>query len=94
MLKNTLAELRLRFGVRRAPFVLISYPKSGRTWLRLMLGKALRDHFDLKLAKQGDLLSIQKFTKIDRRIPRLELSHDGSPFLQTEAARPYSPRTS
>ncbi len=66
-------------------YVLISYPKSGRTWLRLMIGKALCDHFELRLAKRGDILSIQKFWKLDPRIPRFEMSHDGSPFLQDEA---------
>ena len=75
--------LRKLRKARRAPTILISDPKSGRTRLRLMLGKALRDHFDLKLSRDRDLLAVQKFSKIDRRAPPLKPSHDGALFRQT-----------
>jgi hypothetical protein len=68
---------------RRAQTVIISYPKGGRTWLRLMLATALRDHFQLKLSRDRDLLAVQKFSKLDRRVPTLDFSHDGAPFHQT-----------
>jgi hypothetical protein len=83
MLRETIETLRERRKARHAPTVFISYPKSGRTWLRLMLGKALRDHYELNLAKQRDLLAVQKFSKIDRRVPPLDFSHDGLPCHQT-----------
>jgi len=53
---------------------LISFPKCGRTWLRLMIGKALIDHYGLKGANPVRL----------REAGRLlfEVHHDGDPHLE------------
>ena len=58
----------------------LSYPKCGRTWLRLMLGRALTLHF--KLA-DADLLELETLAARDPRIPHLCFSHDGPANLHT-----------
>jgi hypothetical protein len=91
VLKKTRKWLRRRFA-GRPKTVFISYPKSGRTWVRLMLGKAICDHLQLELPHQGDLLRAETFSKLDARVPALDISHDGSPFLQTAAELSRSKR--
>jgi hypothetical protein len=58
---------------------LISYPKCGRTWLRLMLGKVLVSHFELK---ENDLIDIEQLAAKNARIPRIQVTHDSSPHLK------------
>ena len=55
---------------------IISYPKSGRTWLRLLLGKALCEHFnvDKKL-----LLETHSLTR-SAKMPATLFTHDGAGF--------------
>ena len=53
---------------------IISYPKSGRTWLRVMLGKALCDHYGLD---ERDLLRTRLLTAASGLDP-VEFTHDGS----------------
>ena len=53
---------------------IISYPKSGRTWLRVMLGKALCDHYGLD---ERDLLRTRRLTAASGLNP-VEFRHDGS----------------
>lgn len=50
----------------------ISYPKSGRTWLRILIGKAILLHL-----KKEDLnpLSLSTFSKYDSRIPKIIVNH-------------------
>jgi hypothetical protein len=59
---------------------LLSYPKSGRTWLRLMLGKALALRFDLE---NVDLLELYHLTSSLAGVPRIKAVHDESPHLKT-----------
>ena len=59
---------------------ILSYPKCGRTWLRLMLGRALTLHFNLA---DADLLELDALADREPRIPRLCFSHDGPANLQT-----------
>jgi hypothetical protein len=72
------AERRLR-GVeqmdklRRADIVVVSFGKSGRTWLRVMLSHLLRIKYDLP---DKAILSFDNFHRLDRRVPRIFFTHD------------------
>ncbi|MFW5680264.1 MAG: sulfotransferase domain-containing protein [Pseudomonadota bacterium] len=57
----------------------LSYPKCGRTWLRLMLGHTFRTHFGLD---DVPLLETKTFAKRQPGIPRLQFTHDDDPFLR------------
>jgi len=65
-----------------ADFVLASYPKTGRTWLRLMLAKAIALHFKLKNADLFDTLGMARHNS---GIPRITVNHGGDrrPFEKT-----------
>jgi hypothetical protein len=59
---------------RSADLYLVSFPKSGRTWLRTLLGKTIHDHYGLS----GDeFLYLKDFAPLDRLgLPRLVSTHD------------------
>lgn len=65
----------------RADCHLLSYPKSGRTWLRAMLGTALERHLSLS---NWDPIELESLTPTPGH-PRIRVSHDGSPHLTTSA---------
>jgi hypothetical protein len=55
----------------------LSYPKSGRTWLRALLGKTLVDHYRLPNER---LLDLEELTRL-ARLPVAAFYHDGSAML-------------
>jgi len=55
---------------------IISYPKSGRTWLRLLLGKALCEHFNIDTQL---LLETHSLTR-SAKMPTTLFTHDGAGF--------------
>jgi hypothetical protein len=70
-------------NVTRSPDVyILSYPKCGRTWLRLMLGKALALHFSLDNINP---LQIDAMASTNARIPTIKFTHDNQPNLKTPA---------
>ncbi len=65
---------------RQADVFLLSFPKAGRTWLRVMLAKLLAEQFDLR----G--LESERFdgrTVLPPGVPRILAKHDGSPQKKT-----------
>ena len=58
---------------------LISFPKCGRTWLRLILGKVLVSHFKFEA---DDLIDIESLAAKRKDIPRIQVKHDGAPHLK------------
>ncbi|HSQ69822.1 MAG TPA: sulfotransferase domain-containing protein [Steroidobacteraceae bacterium] len=65
---------------RQADVFLLSFPKAGRTWLRVMLAKLLAEQFDLR----G--LESERFdgrTVLPGGVPRILAKHDGSPQKKT-----------
>ena len=58
-----------------ADVTLVSFPKSGRTWLRLMIGRVLQQHFGTEL--DDSLLELERLADRDSRIPRIHAAHDG-----------------
>ena len=60
---------------------LVSYPKCGRTWLRLLIGKTLQFEYPkLSGLPDEDLFDLVTLSKKYKVIPSLEASHDGKPW--------------
>ena len=59
--------------LRKADAVIVSYPKSGRTWLRVMLSRLYQRIYDLP---DDIVIQFDNFHHMDRRIPRLFFTHD------------------
>ena len=59
---------------------LISFPKAGRTWLRIMLGKVLALHYGLE---DSGLLELHRLAETRPGIPRIRLKHDDNPQKKT-----------
>jgi hypothetical protein len=72
-LASLYARNRKRQRERRADVLLVSFAKSGRTWLRVMIGKAISDHFGLS----GDVLDIDYVVRRRPSIPIIVETHDG-----------------
>src|SRR5687768_9277607 len=53
----------------------VSFPKSGRTWLRFLLAKALAIHYGCDKPTIWEPLEVRNMT---HRGPRIRFSHDGS----------------
>ena len=64
---------RLR-RLRRADAVVVSYPKSGRTWLRAMLSHLYHQRYDMP---DNELIDCENFNKLEPRIPAILFTHDG-----------------
>ena len=64
------------YAERSADVVILSYPKCGRTWLRMMLGRTLALHFGL-----GDVnyLANDLLADTDAKSLRIRVSHDDNP---------------
>lgn len=71
------ARRRLQYPFTDA--YVLSYPKCGRTWLRLMLGRALQRHFQLS---DVPLLEVEQASRHCRDIPRLQFTHDDDPCIR------------
>jgi len=72
------AERRLRgyqhfTRLRRADVAVVSYGKSGRTWLRVLLSRLYQQVHDLP---EDTLISFDNFHNMDARIPRIFFTHD------------------
>jgi hypothetical protein len=71
-----LYRMKVRMLARRCDVFLVSFPKCGRTWLRVMLGAALRDHYGISVR------NLRRFTNADVHhpgLPRVLATHDDSP---------------
>ena len=71
-----LRSVLLRHNSKPAEVYLISFPKTGRTWLSLMIGKAVELHFRLNNA---NVLNLEDLAKTKSGIPKIVLIHDDSP---------------
>lgn len=90
-----LSNLRLRTGLgkylpkrikeiikhKQTDIYIISYPKCGRTWLRILIGKYISDLYKLDLENE-QLTEIQNFKRINSNIPKFNITHEGNPHLQ------------
>ena len=76
--KSRLTELyansRKRRREARADTLLISFAKSGRTWLRVMIGQAIAEHYGF----DGDVIDLDVLAKREPSIPVIVETHDGA----------------
>ena len=81
-IKSLFPEDFLRWYARRNTDVyMISYPKCGRTWLRMMVGRAISVHFSLP--DDEDVLFLRWDTKNHPDLPKIAVIHDDRPMLKT-----------
>lgn len=90
-MRSLLPDRLLRwYAHRRTDVYLISYPKCGRTWLRLMMGRAICVQFGLPATEE--LLFLRSNRRFHPGVPRILVIHDDRPMLKTadELARDKS----
>ena len=72
--------LRKWYDHRTADALLISCPKCGRTWLRLLLGRIFQQHFHIsERMKLRQMLTLSDLAALDRRVPKILVTHDDDP---------------
>ena len=71
------------YAHRDTDVYLISYPKCGRSWLRLMTGKAISLHYSLPEEEKTLFLDGRK--KLHPEVPKISVVHDDRPMLKTPA---------
>jgi hypothetical protein len=59
---------------------MISYPKCGRTWLRLMVGRTITTHFNLP--DEEETLFLRWKRKPHPRVPSITVIHEDRPMLK------------
>ena len=64
---------------------LISFPKCGRTWLRLIIGKYIEERFKLQSVPKADILELTPLSKYNSEIPLIQVTHDDRPDLKKPA---------
>lgn len=73
-------EMRRALAHRNTDVYLISYPKCGRTWLRLMIGRAVSTHFGL--AESEEVLFLRSNRRFHPQVPRITVVHEDRPMLK------------
>lgn len=74
------AKLKGTPPLEPSEYYLVSYPKSGRTWLRCLIGRTFQTLFELDGA---NILEIEKFATCNPRIPQICATHDDNPMWKT-----------
>ncbi len=59
--------------VKAADYVIVSPPKCGRTWMRMMLSRFFQIRYGLP---EGELLGYDNYHKMNSAIPRIRFTHD------------------
>jgi len=59
--------------LRQADCAIVSFPKSGRTWIRVMISRYLQTHFGLE---ETELLGLKNLHRKNPAIPRVFFTHD------------------
>ena len=62
------------FSIYFSDYVIVSFQKCGKTWLRMMLSKVLSEKFNIKKIK----LDLQYMTLFKKGAPNILISHGGS----------------
>lgn len=60
-------------SLKKADAVVVSFGKSGRTWLRVMISRLYQQVYDLP---EDVLIGFDNFHNMDNRVPRLFFTHD------------------
>jgi hypothetical protein len=69
------------YAHRRTDVYLISYPKCGRTWLRLMMGRAIAQHYGL--GESEEVLFLRSNRRFHPAVPRITVVHQDRPMLKS-----------
>lgn len=81
-LRSIVPDRLLRwYAHRNTDVYLISYPKCGRTWLRLMIGRAISRQFHLP--ESEEVLFLRSNRRYHAQAPRLMVIHENRPMLRT-----------
>jgi hypothetical protein len=78
-LRRHAKKLRKKFTERQRwafDVYLLSYPKCGRTWVTLQIGRAISQHYGLELP---NLLKLGSFGEQIPEVPHIRLTHDDQP---------------
>ncbi len=70
----------------RNTIMLVSYPKSGVTWLQFMLGEIFRRHF--VMTSEGPTIRLTELTARHPKLPRIRWTHDCGDFIHEDGGRP------
>jgi len=68
------------YAHRHTDVYLVSYPKCGRTWLRLMMGRAIALHFGL--GESEEILFLRSNRRFHPAVPRFTVVHQDRPMLK------------
>jgi hypothetical protein len=71
--RNTRRKVNRWYKFRTADYIIVSYPKCGRTWLRVMVSNYYVERYGLA---HGSLLDFANLHLQNREIPRIFLSND------------------
>lgn len=73
---------RLKKFLFKTPMTIhvVSYPKSGRTWLTVMVGEYIKRKHNIAIS---DLMKIHEYSKDLKGIPNIKFSHDDRPIWKT-----------
>jgi hypothetical protein len=69
------------YAHQKTDVYLISYPKCGRTWLRLMMGRIIASHFHLP--EEEDILLLRWKRRVHPQVEHITVIHDNRPMLKT-----------
>jgi len=69
---------REKIGLAQADVLMTSFPKCGRTWLRVMIGSALQQHFHVQSQRLVMLEALAAL--LHPAIPDIFVQHDDRPF--------------
>lgn len=83
------ASLRARAAERQADVLLISYPKCGRTWLRMLLSRVLQLHCGIE---DVEYMATDVLGGGVGDVPHIRISHDDNPHWKTAARLTTSKR--
>jgi hypothetical protein len=75
-LRKNLKKLLKKRKKWHADFFLLSYPKCGRTWLTLQVGRAIQQHFGLSVP---NLLKLSQMADACPDVPSIRVTHDRAP---------------
>lgn len=67
----------------REKIFLISFPKSGRTWLRILIGYIIAKQFKIPFRNYGDLIEVTELMSKTPHGSILYIKHDDDPFWKT-----------
>lgn len=59
---------------------IISFPKCGRTWLRMMLGYTIARQLNISFSSPSELLELKTLRKRNACVPKILIKHDDEPF--------------